>query len=143
MIVVDTTVLAYAVGAEHPLREPSRRVIEAVATGALAASTSVYVIQEFAHIRSRRFPRREAAQVARRYAELLSPLLAVESDHLARALVLFERHTGLGSFDALLAATALAHEADALVSADQGFASVPDLVHVAPGSEAFDSLLPP
>lgn len=141
MIVVDTTVLAYAVGRDHPLREPSRRVISALASGALVASTSVYVIQEFAHIRSRRFPRREAAELARRYTELLSPLLIVEADHLARALALFERHPRLGSFDALLAATALAHGADALVSADQAFADVPDLVHVAPGSDAFDSLV--
>jgi predicted nucleic acid-binding protein len=143
LIVVDTTILAYAVGSEHSLREPSRRVLAAAASGAVVASTSVYVIQEFAHIRSRRFPRREAAELARRYADLLSPLLVAETDQLRRALALFERHASLGSFDALLAACALEHEADALVSADRRFASVPGLNHVFPGTRELERLLAP
>ena len=33
MIVLDTTVLVYATGAEHPLRSPCRALIEAVTAG--------------------------------------------------------------------------------------------------------------
>ena len=47
MIVLDTTVLVYAVGAEHPLREPNRRLIDAIATGRVDATTTAEVIQEF------------------------------------------------------------------------------------------------
>ncbi|MGO9322650.1 MAG: hypothetical protein ACLQBY_17865 [Solirubrobacteraceae bacterium] len=46
MIVLDTTVLVYAKGAQHPLREPSRRLIEAVTERELQATTTVKVIQE-------------------------------------------------------------------------------------------------
>lgn len=46
MIVVDTTILVYAVGADHPLQEPCRRFVRAVAGGELSASTTVEVIQE-------------------------------------------------------------------------------------------------
>ena len=56
-------------------------------------------------------------------------------------LRLFERTTSLGVFDLFLAATTLASGADALVSADLGFSSVPRLTHVAPGSAEFDRLL--
>ncbi len=54
MILLDTSVLVYAVGGEHPLREPCRRVVNEIGAGRLAATTTVEVIQEFAHVRARR-----------------------------------------------------------------------------------------
>lgn len=77
MIVLDTTVLVYATGADHPLREPCRTLIEAVATGRTQASTTVEVIPEFAHARARHSSRAEAVVLASAYAELLTPLLPV------------------------------------------------------------------
>jgi hypothetical protein len=41
VIIVDTTVLAYAVGDEHPLREPCRRLLAAHANGTIEATTTV------------------------------------------------------------------------------------------------------
>ena len=142
MIVVDTTVLAYAVGGEHPLRDASRRFVAAVTRGALRATTTVEVIQELAHIFSRRRSRAEAASLARDYADMLSPLLAFDARSLDHGLALFEAHPGLGCFDAFLAATALAADVEALVSADAGFAGISGLDHVVPGTEAFDRLVP-
>jgi uncharacterized protein len=140
LIVVDTTVLVYAVGLPHPLKDPSERLLEAVAVGAVHAMTSVEVIQEFAHIRARRFPRAEAAGAARRFARLLGPLLSPDEDAIERGLSIFERTPGLGSFDAVLAATAIANDAQALVSADTSFASIQELRHVVPGTAEFDRL---
>lgn len=141
MIVVDTTILVLAVGSEHPLREAARRVVDSVAARAIEATTTPEVVQEFAHVRARSRGRRDAVALARRYAELLSPLLVTESDHLERGLRLFEEHPELGAFDAVLAATALANDATALVSADRDFTAVPDLRVVAPGTPAFEELL--
>jgi len=141
VIVVDTTILALAVGTEHELRDAARRLVSAVTTRSLEAATTPEVIQEFAHVRARRYGRADAAQLGRRYSELLSPLLVVESDHLERGLRLFEEHPELGAFDAVLAATALAHEAGALVSADTDFRVVSGLRYVAPGTTEFEELL--
>jgi hypothetical protein len=105
-------------------------------------TTTPEVIQEFAHIRARRHGRADAVELARRYVELLSPLLVVETDHLGHGLTLFEQHPQLGAFDAVLAAAALANDA-ALVSADADFAVVPGLRFVAPASDAFEELLGP
>lgn len=143
MIVVDTTILALAVGAEHELRGAARQLIEAVAARSVEATTTPEVIQEFAHVRARRRGRRDAAALARRYAELFAPLITVEAEHLERGLRLFEQHAELGAFDAVLAATAVAHDAAALVSADMDFRVVSGIRHVAPGTEAFDELLAP
>ena len=141
MIVLDTTVLVYALGSEHPLREPSRRVIEAIGNGALAATTTVDVIQEFAHGYARRRARPAAAAHARRYVTLLEPLLMPTERDLDAGLSLFERHDRLDAFDAVLAATAIEHGAEALVSGDRAFDGVRRLRFVELGSERFDALL--
>jgi predicted nucleic acid-binding protein len=141
MIVLDTTVLVYAKGADHPLREPCRALLEAVGRGALAATTTAEVIQEFAHVRARRRDRSDAAELAAAYLDLLSPLLPVGEEQVLEGLRLFERHPELGCFDAVLAAAAMAAGAEALVSADGAFASVPGLVHVHPGTPALAALL--
>jgi predicted nucleic acid-binding protein len=130
VIVLDTTVLAYAVGGEHPLREPGRRLVAAIEAGQVRATTTTGVVQEFAHVRARRVGRADAAAVARHWAALLAPLLFSTTDDLDLGLELFERHESLGSFDAVLAATAVRAEAHALVSADRAFAGVAGLRHV-------------
>ncbi len=132
MIVLDTTVLVYAKGAEHPLREPCRELIAAIADARLDATTTPEAIQEFAHVRARRRGRADAAAVARDYAVLLAPLITVSGEDLGRGLELFERHEALGAFDAVLAAAAIAREAAALVSADGAFSSINGLSHVTP-----------
>jgi predicted nucleic acid-binding protein len=47
----------------------------------------------------------------------------------------------VGAFDAVLAATAAAAGAEALVSADAAFAELPGVVHVAPDRSGVDRLL--
>jgi uncharacterized protein len=141
VIVLDTTVLVYAKDSEHPLRGPCRDLVAAIAGGAVEATTSVEAIQEFVHVRARRRGREDAAALGRDYAELLSPLLAVEREHLQQGLALFERMESLGAFDAVLTAAATAAGATALVSADKGFAEVPALPHTFPDAAGIAALL--
>jgi predicted nucleic acid-binding protein len=141
VIVLDTTVLIYAKGAEHALREPCRRLVAAIADGAVEATTTAEVLQEMVHVRARRRGRTDAAEIGRDYAELFSPLLGVTREHLLDGLHLFERSERLGAFDAILAAAAAASGATALVSADDAFAGVPQLRHVIPDEAGVASLL--
>lgn len=124
MIVVDTTVLVYAVGGDHALRDPARALLTAAAGGVVRATTTPEAIQEFAHVRARRRDRSDAAALAESYADLLSPLLEVSEADLREGLRLFERSDTLGAFDAVLAAVALRARATTLVSADRAFAGV-------------------
>lgn len=141
MIVLDTTVLVYAKGADHQLRDPCRRLIAAVAEGSIRATTTVEVIQEFAHVRARRQGSPEAAGLAREYAELLAPLMLVTPGHLDRGLALFEQPSSLGAFDSVLAAAALDNGATGLVSADRAFADVADLAHIFPDGDGVEGVL--
>ena len=141
MIVVDTTVLVYAVGADHPLRDPCRALVAAVEAGSLTASTTIEVIQEFCHVRARRRNRSDAAALAHSYADLFSPLVVVDHEDLTAGLELFERIDGLGAFDALLAATAQRRGADALISTDAAFANVSAPRHLDPAAPDFTTTL--
>jgi len=141
MIVLDTTVLVYAKGADHPFRGPCRKLVSLIAAGEIEATTSVEAIQEFVHVRAKRRSRQDAAEIGRDYADLLSPLLDVTRDDLRKGLALFERGEKLGGFDAVLAAAAIARGTDALVSADMGFAAVDGLTHAVPDKVGVESLL--
>lgn len=136
MILVDTTILVYAVGADHHLRVPCRALLEGVRDGRVRACTTVEVVQEFTHVRSRRRARSEAVARAREYALGLSPLVLPDDDDLARGLDIFETTDRLGPFDAVLAAAAL-RRSWALASADQAFGDVDGLLHVDPSSPTF------
>jgi predicted nucleic acid-binding protein len=141
LIVLDTTVFVYAVGVEHPLKESSKRVLEAVQSGAVQGATTAGVLQEFADVRARRRPRSDAVALARDFAALLSPLQRVEESDVDLGLRIFERSDQLGSFDAVLAAVAINRDAEALISSDRGFRGVRRLRHVDIGGPELDELL--
>jgi predicted nucleic acid-binding protein len=124
VIVLDTTVLVYAVADDHRHRDPARSIVEAVEDGRIQATTTVEAIQELVHVRARRRDRADAAALGRAYLALLSPLLHPSDEDLVAGLRLFEREDSLGAVVAVLAASAIAAGADALVSADRSFAGV-------------------
>jgi uncharacterized protein len=140
LILLDTTVLSYAVGAEHHLREPCRRLLRAHGDGRIEATTTVEVVQEFVHVRARRRSRQDAVALARHYVAVFS-LLATRVEDLELGLTFFERYPALGAFDALLVAIAINRRVEALVSADQAFGEVPELAWVDPATPDLDALL--
>lgn len=137
MIVLDTTILIYATGDEHPLRGPCQRLVAAITDGALEATTTAEVIQEFAHVRARRLGRSEAVRIAQDFRSLLRPLLVIDETMLSDGLRLYEDTPSVGSFDAVLAAAATTISAAALVSADRGFGQVDGLTHLDPAEPDF------
>lgn len=138
MILLDTTILVYALGEEHPLRRPCRTLVDAVGAGDIAATTTVEVIQELIHVRARRRSRHDAAIAALAYAELLTPLVSPDEHDLRLGIDLFETVDALGAFDAVLAATAQrADTITGLASADRAFAAIRGLTHHDPADPDF------
>lgn len=142
MILVDVTVLAYAVGGPHPLRDRCRRLLEAHGEGSIEVTTTIETLQAFADLRLRHRSRDDATTLTRHLANALRPIVTTRAD-LERALTIMDAHPTLGTSHAILAAVALGHDAEALVSADRAFAAVPGLRWVEPGSDAADLLLAP
>lgn len=127
MILLDTTVLVYAVGEDHPLRRPARAIVADISAGKVRAHTTHEVIQEFAYVRARRRDREDATRLALAFVDLLGPLVPINTEHLSVGLEIWQSNPALGSFDAVLAAVALSIGCE-LVSSDQAFATVPVLV---------------
>ena len=90
--------------------------------GRIAATTTTDVIQEFAHVYSRRRSRVERGRKRAATTQCCSRRSpSPTTAELERGLALFEQYDELGAADAVLAATAEANEARALVSADRAF----------------------
>jgi len=140
VILLDTNVLMYAVGGEHPLKDPCRRLIDAHGAGRIELTTTLEVLQEFAHVWARRRPRDRTISMARLFAESLTIVTTSEGD-VDHGLELFVEHPRLSVLDTVLAAVALHHNAEALVSADRAFSAIPNLRHVDPATPALDALL--
>ncbi len=140
MIVPDTSVLLYAIGGEHPFRDPCARLVQAIGDDAMVATSTPEVIQEFTHVRSRRRSRGDAIQHARQSSRWLAPLTVVEPADLLEGLRLFGGVARIGAFDSVLAAVALRLKAT-LVSTDAGFSYVSGLDHVIPDNKGVDQLL--
>ena len=94
MIVLDTTVLVYAVGTEHRFRDRCRSLITAIGQRRVHATTTVEVLQEFAQVRARRSSRDDAAELAEAFTDMLAPLLAVNEAVLASGLSTFAGTSG-------------------------------------------------
>ena len=132
----DTNVFVYALGREHPLRDPCQAILSRVADGELRGEASADLIQEFAHQRYRQTGDRAAAcQSARQVAQacVLHPL---EPADVLRGLELFERHPSLNGRDASFAAVALGRGIDAILTADPAFDGVPGLERIDPSDSA-------
>ncbi len=129
-LLLDTAVFIYAVGAEHPYRRPSRRIVQRLADGDLIAEISSELVQEYVHVRCRRGIDRATATKEAKSIISLCHTHDVGTPIMQTALHLFRTFDRLHMRDAVHAATALAHRATAIVSPDRAFDDIPGLVRL-------------
>jgi uncharacterized protein len=129
-VLLDTAVFVYAVGVDHPLREPSRAIVRALSEQRLEGEASVELVQEFLHQRWRRTGDRAEATAQARHVAALCVLHDVGPDDLRLALQLFEAHDGLHARDAVHAATALNRGISTVLTPDTAFDAVPGLARL-------------
>ena len=134
---IDTAVLMYAGGADHPLREPCRRILDRIADGELDAVTSVAVIQEVLHrfiaVRRPEF----GVEMAQQALDLFAPVLPLTHAVMRRMPDLVQRYPTLAARDLVHVATCQAEGIDQIVSPDRGFDTVPGLRRLAPDDARF------
>lgn len=99
MIFVDTSALMYAVGREHPLREPARRFFAAATADHQPLATSSEVLQELAHAYLP-VERTDALAAALRLVERTGmDVWPLEREDVTLGIELAGRHPGLGARD--------------------------------------------
>lgn len=130
-VLLDSAVVATALGDESALRESCRRIIAAVSADSIRGYASIEMIQELVHHRLRRTGDRDVAAADGRDAAAMCTLLSFDREVLDLSLDLIER-TAIRGRDAVHAATALAFGIGTVVSPDRAFDGIPGLTRVDP-----------
>ena len=123
MIFVDTNVLMYAVGGEHPLRDAARSFFEEALAQGERLGTSAEVLQELLHAY---LPvnRLETLDAALTLAEARVPVVwPVEREDVRLARALVGRFPGLGARDLLHVACCKRRNVGEIKSFDRALAA--------------------
>jgi len=134
MILLDTNVLLYSTGNAHPLRDPCRRILQAVGESRLPACVTDVVIAEFIHARARQSSRTEAAGLTAELIAIVDTVVPASPGIRTRALRLYAATERLSVNDAVIAATAIERDF-VLVSADGDFGEARGLQWLHPDSD--------
>jgi predicted nucleic acid-binding protein len=123
MIFVDTNVLMYAVGGDHPLRSEARAFFETALEHGDPLATSAEVLQQLLHAY---LPvgRLETLDAALTLAAARIPVVwSVEAEDVRLARALVTRHPGLGARDLLHLACCRRRDVDGVRTFDRALAA--------------------
>jgi uncharacterized protein len=132
VILLDSNIIMYAAGDEHPNRKPSQDLLALVRDEEVAAAVDAEVLQEILH-RYRSLRRWDLAATVygavRRLIPVVEPITAELADVAAALLA---KHRRLSARDAVHAAVALERGYEAICSYDRDFDDVPRLRRLEP-----------
>ena len=129
---VDSSILMYTAGGDHPLREPSVRIMDRVSSGALAAVTSTEVVQEIFH-RYLNIRRPDIAiRLAGQTMDIFAPVVPITHAIMRRMPDLATRYPELQARDLIHVATCIHEGIEEIVSADRGFDQVAEVRRIDP-----------
>jgi predicted nucleic acid-binding protein len=135
---IDTAVIMYAASDEHPLREPSRRVLSRIGTGELDGVISTEVVQEILH-RFTSVRRVDVGQAQARDAmDFFAPVLPITHALMRRVPDLALKYPQLDARDVLHVATCIHEGITDIISPDRGFDQVAEIRRIDPTAFASD-----
>lgn len=131
MILVDSNIPMYLVGASHPHKLDAQRLLESALSGGERLVTDAEVLQEICH-RYVAIKRREAIQPAfDAIIGVVDEVLPIERTDVEHARDALLRYQTLSARDALHIAVTAHHDITRLMSFDRGFDSYPGIKRLA------------
>jgi len=130
VILIDSNIPMYLVGASHPHKADAQRVLERLTTERQRLVTDAEVLQEILH-RYIAINRRDAIQPA--FDALLGvadEVLAIDRKTIERAKEIVLGHRALSARDAVHIAVMELHAIDRILSFDSGFDAFPGITRV-------------
>jgi predicted nucleic acid-binding protein len=128
---VDSNIPMYVAGRDHPLRDPSRRVLERIRARDLDACTSTEVLQEILYRYSALARRDLAREVYDLFVRICPEVLPVTLADTDKARDLLVSVAGISARDAVHAAVMLNHDVETIVTFDAGFDRIPGVKRLA------------
>ena len=130
MILVDSNVPMYLVGAAHPHKVDAQRLLESALAAGERLVTDVEVLQELCH-RYAAIGRRDAIQPAfDATLQVVDDVLAIEKLDADAAKDIVLRYAALSARDALHVAVMRHHGIERIMTFDRGFDAVPGIERV-------------
>lgn len=127
MILIDSNIPMYVVGAEHPNKAVARRLLESAVARSQTLVTDAEALQEVLH-RYHAISRRDAIQpVFDLLLSVVADVLPIELATVQRAKEVMASHPRLSARDALHVAVMDLHGIKQLMSFDSGFDVRPDI----------------
>ncbi len=124
---IDTNILMYAVGTEHPLKKPCLEIISKISQGEITAVTDTEVFQEVAYRYWCQHQWPKAVAILRDYQSLFSEILPINTDILAIYYSLLTDYSFLSPRDAIHIAVMKSEKITHVYTADKAFAKIPFL----------------
>ncbi|MCI0583506.1 MAG: type II toxin-antitoxin system VapC family toxin [Chloroflexi bacterium] len=137
-VFIDTAVVMYAAGTDHPLRKPCQRILARVADGELDAVVSIEVVQEIIHRFMALKRPEQGASIATDTLDLFAPVVPVTHAVMRRMPELIEAHPTLAARDLVHVATCLQEGISDIISPDRSFDTVPGIRRIDPAIAAGD-----
>lgn len=129
---IDVNVVMYAVGAPHPHREPSARLLERVVRGEVEAVSDSEVLQEVLYRFWRLRQIDVAVNIVNRVVSIIPVVLPVDAGDAVLAGSLLAQHPEIEPRDAIHAAVMMRHRITHLYSYDRHFDAIPGLTRLEP-----------
>lgn len=131
-VFVDTSVIMYAAGREHPMRDACVRIMQAIDQRTIEATTSTEVVQEVLH----RFLSINRPDIARSLAsstlDTFAPVLPITHALMRRVPDLAARYPSLAARDLIHVATCIHEGISEIISTDRGFDAVQEVRRIPP-----------
>lgn len=131
---LDVNVPMYAAGVEHPYRAPCTWVLAEVTAGRLDVAINAEIIQEILYRLGARREWGKGARLAQRLMDLVKTIYPVTAPNMLAAIDLFRRYgpQGIKARDCVHVAVMRAHNVSHIISVDQDFDRIPDVVRLDP-----------
>ena len=125
MKLIDANVFIYALGKDHPYKEPCERVLGLVKEGRAEASVDVEMLQEILHYYHSARVLDFGVRALRQIMAAFPNPLAVSASTVDRASGILLEHGQLQARDAVHAAVVLENDLEGIITADRGFEGIP------------------
>ncbi len=121
MKLIDTNIIFYSLGREHPLKEPCRRLVAKITSGEVVANIDVEVLQEVLYVYTHRNERVKGIAACRYLLDIFPNPFPVSKNEIFSALSFMDKYPSLVSRDAIHAAVVVNNKLKGIISEDSDF----------------------